>query len=91
MSACTLTGTLTDERLKWTMYGDTGDYATSYRIVDINGYCLTPTNLAVATPDTHGDGTAKVKVAPCTSSELQKWNAPANFNKPLVLTNTREK
>ena len=41
--------------------------------------------------NTHDDGTAKVKVAPCTSSELQKWNAPANFNEPLVLTDTKEK
>jgi hypothetical protein len=91
MSPCTLAGTLTDDRLKWTMYGDTGDYATSYRIVDSNGYCLTPTSLTVTSPDTHSDGTAKVKVAACTSSELQKWNAPANFNKPLVLTDLREK
>jgi hypothetical protein len=91
MLPCGLTDTLTDELLKWTMYGDTGDYASSYRIVDKNGNCLTPTSLDVPSPDTHGDGTAKVKVAACTSSELQKWNAPANFNKPLVLTNTREK
>ncbi|MET0495482.1 MAG: hypothetical protein ABW000_20345 [Actinoplanes sp.] len=91
MSACTLSGTITEERLKWTMYGDTGTYATSYRIVSSNGYCLTPTDLTVPNPDTHSDGTATVRVAPCTSSELQKWNAPPNFNKPLVLTNTMEK
>jgi hypothetical protein len=91
MSPCSLTGTLTDERLKWTMFGDTGNYATSYRIVDSDGNCLTPTDLSVAVPDTHGDGTAKVKVAACNSSEIQKWNAPPNFNKPLVLTNTRER
>ena len=70
---------------------DTGNYATSYRIVDNSGYCLTPTDLTVTVPDTHSDGTAKVKVAACNNSELQKWNAPANFNKPLVLTNTRER
>jgi len=91
MSPCTLTGILTDERLKWTMFGDTGNYATSYRIVDSDGNCLTPTDLSVAIPDTHSDGTAKVKVAVCSGSELQKWNAPPNFNKPLVLTNTRER
>jgi hypothetical protein len=91
MSPCALTGALTENRMKWTMYGNTGDYTTSFRIVDTNGYCLTPTSLTVAAPDTHGDGTAKVKVAPCTSSELQKWNAPANFNKPLTLTDTWEK
>ncbi|GAA2522212.1 RICIN domain-containing protein [Winogradskya humida] len=91
MAACTLTGILTDPNLGWKVYGDTGNYATSYRIVDANGYCLTPTDLTVANPDTHSDGTAKVKVAPCTSSELQKWNAPANFNQPLAVTNTQEK
>jgi hypothetical protein len=91
MSQCEATGPLTDESLKWTVFGDTGNYATSYRIVDAYGYCLTPTDLTVATPDTHTDGTAKVKVAPCTKSELQKWNAPANFNQPLVLTDTLEK
>ena len=72
------------------MYGDTGIYATSYRIVDSYGFCLTPTDLT-ATPDTHTDGTAKVKVATCNNSELQKWNAPADLNEPIALTNTTEK
>jgi Ricin-type beta-trefoil lectin domain len=90
MSPCALTGELTDPALKWTMYGDTGDYATSYRIVDSYGYCLTPTDLTVPFPDTHTDGTAKAKVAVCTSSEMQKWNAPANLNQPLALTDLRE-
>jgi hypothetical protein len=83
-------GPIPEKNMKWKVFGNTGDYTTSYRIVDVNGYCLTPTDLTVTSPDTHGDGTAKVKVAPCTSSELQKWNAPPNFNKPLVLTNTKE-
>jgi len=91
MSLCPLTGALTDDRLKWTVYGDTGTYATSYRIIDTNGYCLAPADLTVANPEVHADGTAKLKVVPCTSSELQKWNAPADFNEPLVLTNTKEK
>ncbi len=91
MSLCPATGTLTDERLQWTVYGNTRTYATSYRIKDTYGNCLTPTDLTVANPEAHADGTAKLKVAPCTRSELQKWNAPANFNEPLVLTNTLEK
>jgi hypothetical protein len=91
MSACSAADPLTDNSLKWTMYGDTGNYATSYRIMDSSGLCLTPTDLLVANPDTHSDGTAKAKVAACNNSELQKWNAPPNFNKPLVLTNTTEK
>jgi len=91
MTQCDDSGALTDPYLTWTVYGSTGNYATSYRIVDSFGYCMTPTDLTVATPDTHSDGTAKVKVVVCDSSELQKWNAPADFNKPRVLTNTIER
>jgi type II secretory pathway pseudopilin PulG len=91
MEPCDATGTLTNASLKWVVYGDTGNYATSYRIVDSFGYCLTPTDLKATPPDTHSDGTAKVKVATCNKSELQKWNAPADLNKPLALTNTTEK
>ncbi|MFI5936731.1 RICIN domain-containing protein [Actinoplanes sp. NPDC051494] len=95
MSSCTVRPAVPDKNLtknlQWIVYGDTGDYATSYRIVDAYGYCLTPTDLSLTVKDTHSDGTAKVKVAACTADDLQKWNAPANFNKPNVLTNTREK
>ncbi len=90
LTQCAATGTLSSNLL-WTVWGKTGDYATSYRIVSSSGYCLTPTDLTVANPDTHKDGTAKVKIAACTSSDLQKWNAPANFTKPLAVTNTLEK
>ncbi|MCA2215344.1 RICIN domain-containing protein [Jidongwangia harbinensis] len=75
----------------WMVYGDTGSYATSYRIVDSFGYCLTPTDLTVTPRDTHTDGTAKVKVAVCTKSDLQKWNAPPDLTEPLALTDTKEK
>jgi len=90
MGACGA-GTLTDPSLNWYVMGDTDNYTTSYRIMDSYGYCLTPTDLTVTSPDTHYDGTAKVKVAVCSKSELQKWNAPADLNEPLALTNTREK
>jgi len=91
MSPCTLTGTVGPELL-WKMYGNTGDPVTSYRIEDYNGNCLTPTDLSVPNPDVHPtDGTAKVKVAPCTASHLQKWNAPPDFDAPKTLTNTKEK
>nr|WP_068928153.1 ricin-type beta-trefoil lectin domain protein [Planobispora rosea] len=89
VTSCAATGTLADN-LKWTVYGRTGDYTTSYRIMDHYGNCLTPTDLDVLKPDTHSDGTSKVKVAPCTGSELQKWNAPANLNQPLPLTDITE-
>ncbi|MBG0813120.1 ricin-type beta-trefoil lectin domain protein [Planomonospora sp. ID82291] len=76
--------------LRWTVFGDTGDYATAYRIMDGYGNCLTPTDLTVPNPDTHDDGTSKVKVAACDRSELQKWNAPANLDQPLPLTEVNE-
>jgi hypothetical protein len=91
LTECGATDTLTDPNLIWSVYGDTGVYATSYRIVDSYGYCLTPTDLTANPPDTHSDGTAKVKVAVCNGSELQKWNAPADLNQPLAVTNTVEK
>ncbi|GAA3347888.1 hypothetical protein GCM10020358_64360 [Amorphoplanes nipponensis] len=91
MARCDSTDAATIAAMKWTVLGDTGEYTTSYRIVDSFGYCLTPTDLTVTNPDTHTDGTAKVKVAACSKAELQKWNAPANLNQPLALTNTREK
>jgi hypothetical protein len=91
LSECSATDVLTDPNQIWTVYGDTGVYATSYRIVDAHGLCLTPTDLTATPPDTHTDGTAKVKVAVCNNSELQKWNAPADLNQPTALTNTTEK
>ncbi|MEV6487669.1 RICIN domain-containing protein, partial [Actinoplanes sp. NPDC051633] len=91
LAECTPDGVLTDENLIWTVYGDTGVYASSYRIVDRFGYCLTPTDLTANPADTHSDGTAKVKLAVCNNSELQKWNAPADLNTPTALTNTTEK
>jgi hypothetical protein len=88
---CPATGPVADD-LKWTVYADTGDYATSYRIIDNFGFCLTPTNLkALYAGSTHSDGTAKVKVAPCDSSDIQKWNAPADLKEPTPLTRVLEK
>lgn len=91
MTACDTTVVPTDQGIVWKVYGNTGDYTTSYRIKDSYGYCMTPTDLTATPPDTHTDGTAKVKVVECGKSELQKWNAPADLNKPLALSNTTEK
>lgn len=76
--------------LIWTVYHDTGSYSTSYRIMDTAGYCLTPTDLNANPKDVHTDGTSKVKVAVCSSNELQKWNAPANISNPTPLTDLKE-
>ncbi|MBG0830665.1 RICIN domain-containing protein [Planomonospora sp. ID67723] len=90
VTACAATGTLATN-LQWTVYGDTGDYTTSYRIMDGYGNCLVPTDLEALSPDTHSDGTSKTKVAVCDDSELQKWNAPANLKQPLPLTDINER
>lgn len=76
---------------QWTVFHDTGTYATSYRIQDNSGYCLTPTDLNATPKDVHTDGTSKVKVAVCSASELQKWNAPANLNQPTPLMDLIER
>ncbi|MEV6598191.1 RICIN domain-containing protein [Actinoplanes sp. NPDC051346] len=81
----------TPSYLKWTMYGDTKSPVTSYSVVSNRGECLVATDLTVAVPDAHFDGTAKVKTARCTTSPLQKWNAPGSFNGDKTLSGTTEK
>ncbi|WIM95174.1 RICIN domain-containing protein [Actinoplanes oblitus] len=68
--------------LVWNVRRGTPSYTTSYRIEDSKGLCLQPADLktGVKNVDLHSDGTSKVKVAVCNSSELQKWNAPANIS-----------
>jgi hypothetical protein len=83
--------TVTTASLLWTVYHDTGDYGTSYRIMDSSGYCLTPTDQNAVPKDVHADGTSKVKVTTCSTNELQKWDAPPNINKPTPLTNVTER
>ncbi|MEV6342371.1 ricin-type beta-trefoil lectin domain protein [Actinoplanes sp. NPDC051851] len=91
VTACKTAVTKALSTLQWTVYHDTGDYGTSYRIMDYLGYCLQPTDQASTTSnDFHSDGTSKVKVAVCNTSELQKWNAPANISQPTPLTNLTE-
>ncbi|MDI6101361.1 ricin-type beta-trefoil lectin domain protein [Actinoplanes sp. NEAU-A12] len=78
----------------WTVFHDTGSYASSYRIHDNSakgGLCLQPTDLTAAVKDTHSDGTSKVKVGVCSASELQKWNAPPNLSVPTPITDVTEK
>ncbi|GGQ64579.1 RICIN domain-containing protein [Couchioplanes azureus] len=77
--------------LMWTMYGDTKDPVTSYSIVSNRGECLTATDLTVKNPETHRDGTAKVRTARCSNSPLQKWNAPPSYNGDKTRSGTTEK
>jgi hypothetical protein len=90
--SCTTAAVQAQQALTWTVYHDTGDYGTSYRIMDYKGNCLQPTEQGTGiSNDFHGDGTSKVKVATCTTADIQKWNAPANINQPTPLTNLVEK
>jgi hypothetical protein len=78
--------------LIWNVRRATKSYTTSYRIEDNEGLCLQPTELkgGVKGVDLHGDGTSKVKVATCSSSELQKWNAPPNISNSSPITDIIE-
>ncbi|BEL12122.1 hypothetical protein Q0Z83_103130 [Actinoplanes sichuanensis] len=88
--ACNPKSTTLADNLMWTVYHATDNYASSYRIMDSKGNCLQPTDLNAAVKDTHSDGTSKVKVEKCSSSELQKWNAPANISKLTPITDVNE-
>jgi hypothetical protein len=81
----------TDKDLWWTVVHDTGVYATSYRIKDSDGNCLAPTDQKATPKDAHSDGTSKVKVYKCSSSEIQKWNAPANISRTTPISDVNEK
>ncbi|WP_185740573.1 ricin-type beta-trefoil lectin domain protein [Homoserinimonas aerilata] len=60
---------------KWDRVYDTGEYSGSYLFIDRDGRCLS------ADPsDRHDNVWAKITVATCNASELQKWNAPASYN-----------
>ncbi|GAA4591018.1 hypothetical protein BJY16_000135 [Actinoplanes octamycinicus] len=78
--------------LIWNVKHNTGSYTTSYRIEDKKGLCLQPADLAtgVKNVDLHSDGTSKVKVAVCSSNELQKWNAPPDISNSSPLSDVIE-
>jgi hypothetical protein len=73
--------------LRWTVSGDTGNYNTSYRIMDDSGYCLAPTDPAATPPDffVHGEKVSKLIVAECTGDTSQKWNADPNVLDSIAL------
>ncbi len=65
----------------WTVYGDTGRYATSYVIKDSAGNCMAPSPTDMW--DNGSYQTSKIIMAACDGSDLQKWNAPAQDPHPL--------
>jgi Tfp pilus assembly protein PilX len=84
---------VTPQNMRWTVFGETGSYPTSYRIQDGYGYCLSPTDPAAAPPDLHPNGVliSKMVVAVCSGSTMQKWNAPPNILQSLPLKDITEK
>lgn len=62
----------------WTFTGQTGNYTTSYRISDSAGHCLQVTDPSLSPPDlfVSNGSFSKIITAACSSSTLQKWNAP---------------
>jgi hypothetical protein len=89
-TACT-SGPLPNN-MKWTVYGKTSSYATSYEITDSSGNCLQPTDPKATPPDffTSGSDISKSIVAKCNGSTLQKWNAPPNILDASPLKNVGE-
>jgi Ricin-type beta-trefoil lectin domain len=82
----------TPANLTWTVYGDTKVYQTSYRILDVDGNCLAPTDPTANPPDFYPKGLAisKMAIATCGGSALQKWNAPPNIQQVLPLKDISE-
>jgi hypothetical protein len=85
-------GGSTPPAMTWTVETDTGTYATSYRITDGYGYCLSPTDPAATPPDLYPNGQqiSKIVVAGCGGSGLQKWNAPPHIRRALPLKDIGE-
>jgi len=66
---------------RWTVYGLTDRYSTSYQIVDGTGaYCLQPRDPNANPADLFQtvNKISKIYVATCDGSTLQKWNADKN-------------
>ncbi len=79
--------------MTWTVYTNTGSYATSYRVEDGYGYCLAPEDPTGRPPELYpqGEPATKVVVVACTGATLQKWNAPPTFLSSLPLKDVGER
>jgi hypothetical protein len=86
LAACP-TGTASGA-FKWTAYGDTGIYKTSYTIVDSAGNCLTASDYTTSAGQLikYGHTVGRGITLPCDGGTLQKWNAEPDALKPSPLT-----
>ncbi len=79
----------------WTVYGNTGNYSTSYVIKDSSAtpLCLQPTDPSATPPDFFSGGSqvSKLVEGTCNGGGLQKWNAPPGIQNPTPLKNYSEK
>ena len=84
---------VTPQNMTWTIFGNTGVTATSYRITDGFGYCLSVTDPAALPPDLHPVGyqTSKIIVARCDGTAAQKWNAPQSALQAVPLKDISER
>ncbi|HET9657928.1 MAG TPA: ricin-type beta-trefoil lectin domain protein [Kineosporiaceae bacterium] len=69
---------------KWTLSGNTGDYASSYTVLDYQNRCL-----GLGPPANIGSLWSTIISATCTGGTDQKWNAPPNLI-DAANKNTRE-
>jgi Ricin-type beta-trefoil lectin domain len=76
--------------LQWTVYGDTGLYATSFTIVDSAGHCLAPVPASLPNSGAYDNGTPVITQT-CDGSTVQKWNANPNKLLPGPLAQFTEK
>lgn len=78
---------------KWTVYGDTGTYATSYTIVDEAGNCLAAADPALPGGDIaiYGHNVSPAVTVACSGSTREKWNGDPNVLDASPLTMVAER
>jgi hypothetical protein len=78
---------------KWTVFGDTGTYATSYTIVDDAGNCLAAADPTQPGGDIsiYGHDVSPAVTVVCSGSTREKWNADPNVLKASPLTMVAER
>ena len=78
---------------KWTVFGDTGTYATSYTIVDAAGNCLAAADPTLPGGDVsaYGHDVSPAVTVACSGSTLEKWNGDPNVLKASPLSMVAER